>query len=60
MQVEEGALILSRNGLNNMGIALELEAKYGYGRETLLALHTLVLSCNQLKVWRGTSTFGAL
>lgn len=50
VQLDEGALILSRNGLNTMGITLELETAYGCGRDTLMALHTLVLSCNQLQV----------
>lgn len=50
VRLEEGTLIMSRNGLGNMTVALELEVAYGCGRDSLLALHTLVLSCNQLKV----------
>lgn len=41
---------MSRSGLAKMGAVLELEAMYGCGRDALLGLHTLVLSCNQLKV----------
>lgn len=41
---------MSRNGLGKMKAALELEAAYGCGRDTLIGLHTLVLSCNQLQV----------
>lgn len=41
---------MSRNGLAKMGKVLELEAMYGCGRDALIGLHTLVLSCNQLKV----------
>lgn len=41
---------MSRNGLGKMKVALELEAAYGCGRDTLIGLHTLVLSCNQLQV----------
>ncbi|CAN0144599.1 unnamed protein product, partial [Discosporangium mesarthrocarpum] len=54
VRVEDGALFLSRNGLAKMGVALELEVKYGCGRGTLMHLHTAVLSCNQLKVLDGS------
>lgn len=50
VRLEEGALIMSRNGIGKMRIALELEATYGCGRDALIGLHTLVLSCNQLQV----------
>ncbi|CAM9200065.1 unnamed protein product, partial [Laminaria digitata] len=50
VRLNEGALIMSRNGLAKMGTVLELEAMYGCGRDALIGLHTLVLSCNQLKV----------
>lgn len=47
---DKGALVLSHNSLTNIGIALELEANYGLGRDALIDLHTLVLRCNQLQV----------
>lgn len=54
IRLEEGALFLSRNGLGSTGVVLKLEATHGYGRDCLLALHTLVLSYNQVQVCRGT------
>lgn len=41
---------MSRSGLAKMGVVLELEAVYGCGRDSLIGLHTLTLSCNQLQV----------
>ncbi|CAM9181429.1 unnamed protein product, partial [Sphacelaria rigidula] len=41
---------MSRNGLGSTGVVLKLEATHGYGRDCLLALHTLVLSYNQVQV----------
>ncbi|CAM9882083.1 unnamed protein product [Ectocarpus sp. 4 AP-2014] len=49
-RINEGALVITRTGLSKMSTVLQLEAVYGYGRESLIGLHTLVLSCNQLQV----------
>lgn len=48
--LNEGALVISRSGLAKMGVVLELEAVQGCGRDSLIGLHTLTLSCNQLQV----------
>ncbi|CAN0525727.1 unnamed protein product, partial [Ectocarpus sp. 12 AP-2014] len=44
------ALVITRAGLSKMSTVLQLEAVYGCGRESLIGLHTLVLSYNQLQV----------
>lgn len=50
LRLNEGALVISRSGLAKMGVVLELEAVCGCGRDSLIGLHTLTLSCNQLQV----------
>ncbi|CBN79052.1 Hypothetical leucine rich repeat protein [Ectocarpus siliculosus] len=50
LRINEGALVITRTGLSKMSTVLQLEAVYGYGRESLIGLHTLVLSYNQLQV----------
>lgn len=50
LRINEGALVITRTGISKMSTVLQLEAVYGYGRESLIGLHTLVLSYNQLQV----------
>ncbi|CAB1096352.1 unnamed protein product [Ectocarpus sp. CCAP 1310/34] len=50
LRINEGALVITRAGLAKMSTLLQLEAVYGCGRESLIGLHTLVLSYNQLQV----------
>ncbi|CAM9398805.1 unnamed protein product [Ectocarpus sp. 13 AM-2016] len=50
LRINEGALVITRAGLSKMSTVLQLEAMYGCGRESLIGLHTLVLSYNQLQV----------
>ncbi|CAM9556560.1 unnamed protein product, partial [Ectocarpus sp. 8 AP-2014] len=50
LRINEGALVITRTGLSKMSTVLQLEAVNGYGRESLIGLHTLVLSFNQLQV----------
>lgn len=55
LRLNEGALVISRSGLAKMGAVLELKAVYGSGRDSIVGLHTLILSYNQLQV--GAATF---
>ncbi len=50
LRLSEGVLDISRGGLAKMGAVLQLETVYGCGRDSLIGLHTLVLSYNQLQV----------
>ncbi|CAN0454758.1 unnamed protein product, partial [Ascophyllum nodosum] len=49
VQLDEGSLVMSCNGLKEMDIVLKLEATHGLGIDEITALHTLVLSNNQLQ-----------
>lgn len=59
LRLNEGALVISRSGLAKMGVVLELETVYGFGRDSLIGLHTLALSYNQLQASK-TSFFTAI
>ena len=50
VQLDEGSLVMSCNGITEMDIVLKLEATHGLGLDKFTALHTLVLSNNQLQV----------
>lgn len=50
LRLSEGVLDFSRSGLAKMGTMLQLEVVGGCGRDSLIGLHTLVLSYNQLQV----------
>lgn len=41
---------MNRNGFTTMRVVMELEATHGFGRETLIDLHTMVLSYNKIQV----------
>ncbi|CAM9912668.1 unnamed protein product, partial [Scytosiphon promiscuus] len=49
IRLNDGGLVISRSGLAKMGVILELETVQERGRDCLIGLHTLVLSCNRLQ-----------
>ena len=57
LRLSEGVLDISRSGLAKMGTVLKLEAVYGCGRDSLIGVHTLVLSYNQLQVGQKHTIF---
>ena len=50
VQLDEGSLVMSCNGLTEMDIVLKLEETHGLGLDKTTVLHTLVLSNNQVQV----------